>query len=77
MNVQEAQKTKIFKSEKMPISQEGENAKIPKENFVPGDAKITKRERVQKGVIAQVFEGVIALVEDYSRGCTCQALQEE
>ena len=61
----------------MPISQEGENAKILKENFVPGDAKITKRERVQKGVIAQVFERVIALVEDYSRGCTCQALQEE
>ena len=62
----------------MPISQEGENAKIPKRDFVPGGhyAKITKRERVQEGVIAKVFEGVIVLVGDYSRGCTCQALQE-
>ena len=62
----------------MPIFQEGENAKIPKRDFVPGGhyAKITKRERVQEGVIAKVFEGVIVLVGDYSRGCTCQALQE-
>ena len=62
----------------MPISQEGENAKIPKSDYVPGGhyAKITKRERVQEGVIAKVFEGVIVLVGDYSRGCTCQALQE-
>ena len=62
----------------MPISQEGENAKIPKRDFVPGGhyAKITKRERVQEGVIAKVFEGVIALVGDYSKGCTGQALQE-
>ena len=33
----------------MPISQEGENVKIPKRNYVPGVhyAKFSKRERVQ------------------------------
>ena len=47
-------------------------------DFVPEGhyAKITKRENVQEGAIAKGLEGVIVLVGDYSRGCTCQALQE-
>ena len=63
----------------MPISQEGRKCQNSKEGLCSWGhyAKITKRERVQEGVIAKIAkEGVIVLVGDYSRGCTCQALQE-